>query len=43
MPHRHRPTRPVIEQPHVRRMAIFVVAIMIIALMVYGYQFWWTE
>jgi hypothetical protein len=27
----------------VRRMAIFVVAIMIIALMVYGYQFWWTE
>jgi hypothetical protein len=32
----------VIDRPHVRRMAIFVVVVTALALMAYGYQFWWT-
>ncbi|HZH50340.1 MAG TPA: hypothetical protein VEZ16_00520 [Microvirga sp.] len=36
-----RPARA--ERPRHQRIAAIVIALMILALAIYGYQFWWTE
>ncbi|WP_267874454.1 hypothetical protein [Microvirga pudoricolor] len=43
MPQRSRSARPIIDRPHVRRMAIFVLAVTAGALATYGYRFWWLQ
>jgi hypothetical protein len=43
MTHHPKRRRSIMQQPHHRRMAAFAVALMVLALMVYGYQFWWSE
>ncbi|WP_281023997.1 hypothetical protein [Microvirga flavescens] len=32
-----------LQRPHVQRLAGVVVVLMVVALAVYGYQFWWSE
>jgi hypothetical protein len=40
----HPRTRPtLIEKPRHQRVAAIVVALMVFALAIYGYQFWWSE
>ncbi|MGO4706686.1 hypothetical protein AB4072_13030 [Microvirga sp. 2MCAF38] len=43
MIHHHKRQVQPLQRPHVQRLAGLVVAVMVLALIVYGYQFWWTE
>jgi hypothetical protein len=43
MVHKHNHQKPVSGRPHVRWMALMGVILMALILLVYGYQFWWTE
>lgn len=41
----HHPKRPPapLERPRHQRIIAIVVALMVLALVIYGYQFWWSE
>jgi hypothetical protein len=43
MGHRPHARRPMIQRHHIRFATAFVVVLMILALALYGYQFWWSE
>jgi hypothetical protein len=44
--HPRRPSNPLaapVERPRHQRIVAVVVALMVLALAIYGYQFWWSE
>jgi hypothetical protein len=43
MAHQHSRHSARLDRPRHQRIVAFVVALMVLALAIYGYQFWWTE
>lgn len=43
MARHHHARRPMIQRHHIRLATALVIALMILALALYGYQFWWSE